>query len=327
MAKNSDHYQKSMPPASAPAASASVAPVPAAPAPAVPALAASAPAASAATAPRSEAQTAPASLLDLAQTAGGLAQAAALDAAGWDSLDNVALDSASPYVAGIGAVARAGGQSAVTRGDSAAARSAVDAGAGAANAGTAGVGVASAGTAGVGVASAGTAGVGAAEQSAAIGGSDPTTAATEAAVLGDLSQAQLQRLTTRTQSTEGFRLDRVDVYNWGSFNNNVKTVYLGGQNVLMTGDNGAGKSSIIDAITVLLYDVKKVVFNQAAGAEKGERNLASYVLGLYKNDNTSGVKTELGLRSKDKAVLSIIMASFYNKALNEHVVLDRKSVV
>lgn len=136
-----------------------------------------------------------------------------------------------------------------------------------------------------------------------------------------LSDEELQRFSQRQFNHDGFRLERVDVYNWGSFNNNVKSVYFGGQNVLMTGDNGAGKSSIIDAITVLLYDVKKVVFNQAAGAEKGERNLASYVLGLYKNDNSSGIKTELGLRSKDKAVLSIIMASFYNRKLNEYVVL------
>ncbi len=136
-----------------------------------------------------------------------------------------------------------------------------------------------------------------------------------------LSDEELKRFAQREYNHDGFRLERVDVYNWGSFNNNVKSVYFGGQNVLMTGDNGAGKSSIIDAITVLLYDVKKVVFNQAAGAEKGERNLASYVLGLYKNDNSSGIKTELGLRSKDKAVLSIIMASFYNRKLNEYVVL------
>lgn len=136
-----------------------------------------------------------------------------------------------------------------------------------------------------------------------------------------LSQEEIERFARRPVNVDGFRLERVDVYNWGSFNNNVKTVYFGGQNVLMTGDNGAGKSSIIDAITVLLYDVKKITFNQAAGAEKGERNLASYVLGLYKNDNSSGVKTELGLRSKDKAVLTIIMASFYNQKLDEHVVL------
>lgn len=136
-----------------------------------------------------------------------------------------------------------------------------------------------------------------------------------------LSDEDLDHLEQLQQNFEGFRIQRVDVYNWSSFNNNVKTVFFGGQNVLMTGDNGAGKSSIIDAITVLLYDVQKIVFNQAAGAEKGERNLASYVWGLYKNDNSMGVKTEFGLRSEQKAVLSIIMATFYNQALDEYVVL------
>ena len=153
---------------------------------------------------------------------------------------------------------------------------------------------------------------------------DKTISLLEEAATADvfaLTDEQLAHLKQPATNTDGFRLERVDVYNWGSFNNNVKSVYFGGQNVLMTGDNGAGKSSIIDAITVLLYDLKKVVFNQAAGAEKGERNLASYVLGLYKNDNTSGIKTEMGLRSGQNAVLSIIMASFYNRKLNEHVIL------
>lgn len=137
-------------------------------------------------------------------------------------------------------------------------------------------------------------------------------------LIADDDLSQLEQLPL---NFDGFRIQRVDVYNWSSFNNNVKSVYFGGQNVLMTGDNGAGKSSIIDAITVLLYDVQKIVFNQAAGAEKGERNLASYVWGLYKNDNSVGVKTAFGLRTENKAVLSVIMATFYNQQLNEYVVL------
>ena len=136
-----------------------------------------------------------------------------------------------------------------------------------------------------------------------------------------LTEEDLLRYPQMTVNREGFRLQRVDIYNWSSFNNNVKSVYFGGQNVLMTGDNGAGKSSLIDAMTVLLYDVRKVTFNQAAGAEKGERSLNSYVLGLYKNDNSSGVKTEHGLRSGQSAVLSVISATFFNEALNEYVVL------
>lgn len=137
-------------------------------------------------------------------------------------------------------------------------------------------------------------------------------------LIADDDLSQLEQLPL---NFDGFRIQRVDVYNWSSFNNNVKSVYFGGQNVLMTGDNGAGKSSIIDAITVLLYDVQKIIFNQAAGAEKGERNLASYVWGLYKNDNSVGVKTAFGLRTENKAVLSVIMATFYNQQLNEYVVL------
>lgn len=80
----------------------------------------------------------------------------------------------------------------------------------------------------------------------------------------------------------GFRLSRFEVYNWGTFHNQVWSLDLGGENALLTGDIGSGKSTFVDAITTLLVPPQKIVYNKAAGADSKERDLKSYVLGHYK---------------------------------------------
>jgi uncharacterized protein YPO0396 len=63
--------------------------------------------------------------------------------------------------------------------------------------------------------------------------------------------------------------------------------------VVLTGDIGSGKSTVVDALTTLLVPAQKITFNKAAGAESKERNLNSYVRGAYKSE-----KSELTQRSK-----------------------------
>jgi len=50
----------------------------------------------------------------------------------------------------------------------------------------------------------------------------------------------------------GFRLHRVEVLNWGTFHKQVWGLDLGGNNALLTGDIGSGKSTFVDAVTALL---------------------------------------------------------------------------
>jgi uncharacterized protein YPO0396 len=49
---------------------------------------------------------------------------------------------------------------------------------------------------------------------------------------------------TVTDTLAGFRLQRLEVYNWGTFHNQVWTLGLNGQNALLTGDIGSGKSHV-----------------------------------------------------------------------------------
>ena len=50
----------------------------------------------------------------------------------------------------------------------------------------------------------------------------------------------------------GFRLARLELYNWGTFDKRVWSFEPGGHDCLLTGDAGSGKSTIVDAITTLL---------------------------------------------------------------------------
>jgi uncharacterized protein YPO0396 len=54
------------------------------------------------------------------------------------------------------------------------------------------------------------------------------------------------------ETLTGYRLHRLEVLNWGTFDRRVWTLNLDGRNALLTGDIGSGKSTLVDAITTLL---------------------------------------------------------------------------
>ena len=80
-------------------------------------------------------------------------------------------------------------------------------------------------------------------------------------------------------SLVGFRLLRLEVFNWGTFDGRVWTLQADGRNTLLTGDIGSGKSTLVDAVTTLVVPAHRVAYNKAAGADSKERSLKSYVLG------------------------------------------------
>ncbi|KZK74348.1 MAG: hypothetical protein A3K90_02775 [Pelodictyon luteolum] len=62
----------------------------------------------------------------------------------------------------------------------------------------------------------------------------------------------------------GFRLQRIEVFNWGTFDSRVWTLRLDGLNGLLTGDIGSGKSTLVDALTTLLVPSQRIIYNKAA---------------------------------------------------------------
>ncbi len=119
------------------------------------------------------------------------------------------------------------------------------------------------------------------------------------------------------RNTDGYRLKRVEVYNWGVFHHKIWSLELDGQNGLLTGEIGSGKSTMVDAITTLLVPSQKIVFNKAAGATSKERDLRSYVMGYYKTQSSEyGSSKPIALRS-DRKDYSVILAVFHNEQLKK----------
>ena len=119
----------------------------------------------------------------------------------------------------------------------------------------------------------------------------------------------------------GFRLARLELYNWGTFDARVWSLRTDGCNALVTGDIGSGKSTIVDALTTLLLPANRISYNKAAGAESKERSLRSYVLGHYKSeqDETTGTTRPVALRNATK--FSVILGVFTNEGYAATVTL------
>jgi len=119
----------------------------------------------------------------------------------------------------------------------------------------------------------------------------------------------------------GFRLLRLEVFNWGTFNDQVWVLHPNGRNALLTGDIGSGKSTLVDAVTTLLVPAHRIAYNKAAGADSKERSLRSYVLGHYKSErnDASGMAKPVALR--DANSYTVILGVFHNEGYDQTVSL------
>jgi len=119
----------------------------------------------------------------------------------------------------------------------------------------------------------------------------------------------------------GFRLQRLEVFNWGTFDGRVWTLHLNGKNALLTGDIGSGKSTLVDAVTTLLAPAQRISYNKAAGADARERTLRSYVLGHYKSERNEVTGSAKPVALRDHNSYTVILGVFHNLGYNKTVTL------
>ena len=119
----------------------------------------------------------------------------------------------------------------------------------------------------------------------------------------------------------GMRLHRCEFFNWGTFHGRVWGLDLAGENTLLTGDIGSGKSTLVDAITTLLVPAQKITYNKAAGAEAKERDLRSYVLGHYKSEKGEAGLSARAVALRDHNTYSVILGQFRNEGFEQQVTL------
>ena len=111
----------------------------------------------------------------------------------------------------------------------------------------------------------------------------------------------------------GYRLQRMEVWNWGTFDDKIYSIEPGGENSLLTGANGSGKTTFVHALLTLLAAERRMrSFNMSAeGKTKNERTEESYVLGEYANvEGEEGGTQAQRLRPERQEVRSILLAIF-----------------
>ena len=119
----------------------------------------------------------------------------------------------------------------------------------------------------------------------------------------------------------GFRLHRLELLNWGTFHQGVRVFRLDGANSLLTGDIGSGKSTVVDAITTLLLPANRIEYNKAAGAQKKERSLMSYVRGFHKSTRSTGGEYSKPVALRGTGALTVVLGVFHNAVLGKSVTL------
>ena len=119
----------------------------------------------------------------------------------------------------------------------------------------------------------------------------------------------------------GFRLHKLEVYNWGTFDSssgNVYTVRTNGDVSLLIGRNGSGKSTLVDAILTLLVRPGVRNYNVAAGAKKRERDERSYIKGAYdRRSRDADNQSDTQYLRPGNSHYSCLLAGFHNEDINK----------
>ena len=119
----------------------------------------------------------------------------------------------------------------------------------------------------------------------------------------------------------GFRLQRFELLNWGTFDRHIWRIDPDGRNSLLTGDIGSGKSTLVDALTTLLAPHNRITYNKAAGAEGRERSLYSYVRGEYKSEQDEATQTARAIALRDEKNYTVLLAYFHNAGFDQGATL------
>ena len=136
-----------------------------------------------------------------------------------------------------------------------------------------------------------------------------------------MTQAQPDLIGLNSALPTGFRLHRMELYNWGTFHDHIWQINPAGNNSLLTGDIGSGKSTVVDALTTLLVSTQKITYNKAAGAESKERNLASYVKGAYKSEKSELTQSSKAVTLRGDSSYTVLLAWFYNEDFKQGMTL------
>jgi len=120
----------------------------------------------------------------------------------------------------------------------------------------------------------------------------------------------------------GFRLKRLEIYNWGTFDKEIWVMNPECQTAVLTGANGSGKSTVVDALLTLLVDSRQRNYNLASGAGSGrERSERTYVRGQYSRSRGDTAIEAKANTLRDSQSHSVLLAVFYDTSQDRTVTL------
>ena len=122
----------------------------------------------------------------------------------------------------------------------------------------------------------------------------------------------------------GFRLAALEILRWGTFDGDrFHKIELDGFSGCVTGPNGGGKSTAVDALLTLLVPPDCRHYNVAASSEgkKKERTVKTYIRGAW--SRTESVETGKGQASflREAGVPSVLLAVFKDTLLQKALTL------
>jgi uncharacterized protein YPO0396 len=113
----------------------------------------------------------------------------------------------------------------------------------------------------------------------------------------------------------GFRLSKLEIYNWGTFDGSVYSVMPRGQTTLLVGENGSGKSTLVDALLTLLVRPQTRNYNVAAGAMKNERDERTYIRGAYDRTVGDAGRPQIQYLRTGQGHYTVLLACFANASM------------
>lgn len=122
----------------------------------------------------------------------------------------------------------------------------------------------------------------------------------------------------------GFRLNTLQLCNWGVLQNDkIFTFDFNNKSTLLTGRNGSGKTTIVDAIITLLVPKRYRFYNQSSSGntKDKERDEESYVLGAYGTSSDESSHSGKTKFLRDRNCISIINGVFRNEITKQSVSL------